>query len=91
MWKFLLLLPLGGCSLASGDLTSLPAYAQIGSTILAAEMRVDLVTVTDEDLVKRQSIMNSLEPVMDTLHEMSIQYRDDVQEEIDRRTVLLEQ
>ena len=81
-------IPLGGCSLVKGDLSSLPGYAAIGSGILEAELRVDLATLSNEDLEEREEIMSSLAPTLHEVADLADAYYEDVLEEIARRQVV---
>ena len=83
----LLVTSLGGCSMFSGDLSALPAYTSIGSTILEAELRVDLVTLSDAVLAERNQIMTVLVPTLEQLSTLAVVYRTDINEEISRRQI----
>ena len=75
----------GGCSVFDGGIEALPSYASLGRTVLQGELAVDLQTLTDEELLERQRIMNVVDPIVGDVKGLSEDYVAEIDAEVQRR------
>jgi hypothetical protein len=75
----------GGCSVFDGGIEALPSYASLGRTVLQGELAMDLQTLTDEELLERQRIMNVVDPIVGDIKGLSEDYVAAIADEVQRR------